>query len=560
MIYISIQFIAGIILFYGLHKVLNRFLETDESIILPKFLLAGFFIICISAIINFFFSLNYLVYIIVVAGGVVIYICYEINNFKFDFLYKKITIYAVFVFLLLIFINGPITHYDTGLYHMQMVKWIEESSLPKGLANLHGRFGFNSWWAVFAAIFKPIGLKLAYPVYFANGLLVFFWFASLYRVWKKIKTEQTVSIPLLFFGLTGVVLLVYGLKNVPSLSTDMPTAFLGLYAYYLMMELLLNIEADRASIFVVLVISVVLAITIKLSMIFYLLLVLAALLYVWKKDGISKKMWISLAIGLLVAGVYLLRGAWLSGMPLYPSTIFAQVNLPWAVSMEQASREAVNVLGWARSPGNQVAAMDGFWWVKDWLFMNWKHFVPLGLTYAAFLCSWLISLNKRQRKWNKEVAFLFLVMVGGIAFWFFTAPDPRFGIAYLYAPAFLLGAISLYRVFRERSGSLKLRLLPMKGKIVVGLTMVVFFGAVLYFGNWTVNKIEYVEGKWFDYTKPLTIQEKKTNYGDIIYVPANGDQSWNAPLPSTPYFDPELKILRDEQGNVVQFRKSKNKE
>jgi hypothetical protein len=34
--------------------------------------------------------------------------------------------------------------YDTGLYHLPMINWITNSSLPFGLANLHDRFGFNN--------------------------------------------------------------------------------------------------------------------------------------------------------------------------------------------------------------------------------------------------------------------------------------------------------------------------------------------------------------------------------------------------------------------------------
>jgi hypothetical protein len=35
--------------------------------------------------------------------------------------------------------------FDTGLYHLPMVNWISNYALPFGLANLHGRFGFNSF-------------------------------------------------------------------------------------------------------------------------------------------------------------------------------------------------------------------------------------------------------------------------------------------------------------------------------------------------------------------------------------------------------------------------------
>ena len=35
-------------------------------------------------------------------------------------------------------------HVDTGLYHAQAIRWIEEYGVVCGLGNLHSRFAYNS--------------------------------------------------------------------------------------------------------------------------------------------------------------------------------------------------------------------------------------------------------------------------------------------------------------------------------------------------------------------------------------------------------------------------------
>ena len=48
----------------------------------------------------------------------------------------------VMLFLFLLFAYGTsrgIIHYDTGLYHAQSIRWIEEYGVVKGLGNLHCR-------------------------------------------------------------------------------------------------------------------------------------------------------------------------------------------------------------------------------------------------------------------------------------------------------------------------------------------------------------------------------------------------------------------------------------
>ena len=49
--------------------------------------------------------------------------------------------------------SGPVTLFDTGLYHAQAVKWINEYGTVPGLGNLHHRLAFNSSWFYFSSFF-----------------------------------------------------------------------------------------------------------------------------------------------------------------------------------------------------------------------------------------------------------------------------------------------------------------------------------------------------------------------------------------------------------------------
>src|SRR5450432_939146 len=61
----------------------------------------------------------------------------------------RIEAWAIVVFILIVTslavrATGPCEHFDTGLYGATAVRWILSYPIIPGLANLHGRLGFNS--------------------------------------------------------------------------------------------------------------------------------------------------------------------------------------------------------------------------------------------------------------------------------------------------------------------------------------------------------------------------------------------------------------------------------
>ena len=63
----------------------------------------------------------------------------------------------VILFLFLLFAYGTsrgIIHYDTGLYHAQSIRWLEEYGVVKGLGNLHCRLAYNSSSFALSALYS----------------------------------------------------------------------------------------------------------------------------------------------------------------------------------------------------------------------------------------------------------------------------------------------------------------------------------------------------------------------------------------------------------------------
>ncbi len=55
----------------------------------------------------------------------------------------------------------------------------------------------------------------------------------------------------------------------------------------------------------------------------------------------------------------------------------------------------------------------------------------------------------------------------------------------------------------------------------------------------------------------IEIDKKITINGEIVYTPRKGDQVWNSPLPNTPYCDPNLIIIRKNDGQYYIFLPAK---
>ena len=169
MIFIALYLIYSLVLLTGLGLLAGRALSyffpstfVIEDVGFVKTLLLGIIVLtAVLSYISLIYPINLVVHLLVTLGLVIWMI--------FDRTYLLTVVQKVYAqlrqnnYLLLIgafcivagivFASGPVKGYDTGLYHAQAVRWINEYGVVPGLGNLHFRLAFNSAWLVFSSFF-----------------------------------------------------------------------------------------------------------------------------------------------------------------------------------------------------------------------------------------------------------------------------------------------------------------------------------------------------------------------------------------------------------------------
>ena len=92
---------------------------------------------------------------------------------------------------------GPHESYDTDLYHLQTIKWIEKYPVVPGLANLHGRIGFNNnIFTLFALTsFEGVFNQEIYSIHLSFFLLLYYILLIFY-----IHCILRMELPMYFFS------------------------------------------------------------------------------------------------------------------------------------------------------------------------------------------------------------------------------------------------------------------------------------------------------------------------------------------------------------------------
>ena len=162
------------------------------------------------------------------------------------------------------------------------------------------------------------------------------------------------------------------------------------------------------------------------------------------------------------------------------------------------------------------------------------------LIFALACVTILLPLGGGLRAWRAKLvprcvySYLPLYLAGGLgaAFWFFQAPDMRFGYVFLGA-LLILEAAPLLRWLVPK-GSL--------GRIAVVLAVA---GLCLYQGAslWRLGDLLQVRPRLLlPAPYPVVQLVQRTLGGFQTWMPAEGDQCWYAPLPCTPTHNPQVHL------------------
>ena len=481
-----------------------------------------------------------------------------INNFRESA--QGVSVYAVLILVPVGFavalnvLTGDVC-YDSALYHQLSVRWVTELGSVPGLANLHGRLGFNSSLGALAGIFsvpfgEPIGRE------FANAATIFLVVCVLSQGLSfKDSDVRSFCRNLYAFGLLTFVLMLVFSPCLPSPQPDVSSAAIAAVAAWYFFEFLMAYwegEALAASHLFLCVAASVAAFELKISYVaFGGTTVLVALSLALLRGAFTFQARFCLFFLTVMLVPWITCGYITSGCPFFPSEI-GRIGFDWAVPHDLASLEKDAAFAWARAPGLPVLeVLRNPGWITPWAkrllsdSLVLKPSLVASVGVVLLLASFLTSGRPRiGRRW----VVLLIPSSVSIGFWFLTAPDPRFAQATLWICALnvLSSPFLTESGFSRSMAVLAVLLLGVLAAIDAGI------GAVRLAEE--KKRLPNTMGGQVD------LLARRTDSGLTVWVPRNAYEPGFAQLISTPpdRFNSRLELRGPDLRDGFRIRKSEN--
>jgi hypothetical protein len=449
--------------------------------------------------------------------------------------------------------------YDTLLYHLAAIRWVADFGSVPGLANLHGRLGFNTALHPLAALFgSPFGIAVGRE--FVNPVIVVSAGAALLQSVRLNSKE--------FFlpdSVYGCLLfpLVLGLLFCDCLSSPQPdvsSAGIALLVAWYLRGVVEEGAGDKqeAAYFGCLMASS-LVVTFKLSCAVLALATagLATMILFWRRSR-STVIWAGLIISVLFLVPWFCRGYIISGYPLFPSEL-GRIHFDWMVPHEAALSERNWVLSWARAPDRDWrSVLVNRDWIRPWVATTIADPIVLKALILLGGGSLLIALSRpwRYRK-DSFLAWCGLTspIILSLLFWFFTAPNPRFAHATLWilaADVAYLPFVCLYRVPHHSNAGIAANADTAGKSGAVRQTRFCCAFFLLLVAGFTVfelaaglARLHQERGRFPNFVGgPPPLVSRVTFSGLAVWVPTESNLTgpWQIPATPTDRFDPRLEL------------------
>ena len=349
-----------------------------------------------------------------------------------------------------------LNHFDTGLYHLQTVLMHVDRPILIGAANIHQRFGTNSFlYAVAAAFYYPvIGIGGSVLV---NGVITIAICGALLETLLNRKATLFDLAPMFFAiwvlarALNRSALMV----GAGSPNTEWPGLLFSSYIVVLALEVIgaAALQPDRdgfyaARLFMI-SIGAAFAITIKVSQLWTF--PIAAAITLWALLPSAKIPWtfrtiaISIACAATIGLIWVIHGLLLSGCVVYLATASCVPSFPWTVPFAIADNDMRWMKAWGRIPGSLPDQVLNTWaWLPQWTagmlkarfiqWMGWALFaVAVLLLLRLLMAQHIITLFERYSRSQRAIFLLLLgALASGLALWFFVSPLLRYGEGPIY--------------------------------------------------------------------------------------------------------------------------------
>ncbi|MES2389339.1 MAG: hypothetical protein V4543_15160 [Bacteroidota bacterium] len=459
--------------------------------------------------------------------------------------------------------------YDEGLYYIQTVKWIENYAVVPGLANLHHRLCFNSNWHLLSAAFglRPFYIGSTYRII---GLLCIIVWA--FEFPKAAMGPRSASSIFAFIcSINGLFMLSSGAY---SLEPDYVVATFIVFIYY---RFLKRAEAGSffksdTELFILFFLSFY-TITLKLSACFIVLPAIITAGYAWLK-GSSKPLMAAIPATAIILIVWMTRFSITTGWILFPFRAINLINPDWKLPESVIINEENYINAFARSVRvtvfehsktfAEINAMPFNEWIPMWFFdLKQKDKIEMIILGISLLIGFTICLGPIYKKLTikkseraisyNEWLILFGSVFAALLFWFIKAPAYRFAIGFIFvAKAMCLAMLT---------NSIKLRLPKFTEATIITAVAFIFLFLIR-------DKEALVNHPVF----PAPLPKFETGTDKInnmeIYVPAmdyrygtgkiaryRSENCWDAPLPCSIYYNPEIEMRGPSLGDGFRVRK-----
>ena len=443
---------------------------------------------------------------------------------------------------------GPVTGYDTGLYHLGAVKYSANFAAIPGLANLYAPLGYGSMQFPLAALldngpWSDQGYRLF------NGLLLGLVAADFcLRIFRR---RWSVGTYIMLVGLTAAWVPMIALSDfwVTSPSQDSAVLVLTVVAISYLSDAIAaarNWTADAS-------IACIVAITtwmIRPTMAIFVACVIAvclAIFFIQTRRGVQHRPRVAAigvaGAGLLAVAVSGMRDYRLSGWLQYPLSIHA-FNVPWLAPNPTSLREVT--LGFARDPANMWQSAHGWAWIPAWISRlphQWETFEILVLA-LVMICLLLVC---RDRSGNartalearsvqdtrnlRGVVLASIPCVVTVAFWWlFTPPSFRFA----WGPLFMLFAVPIGWCLWVLSADPRRRIAWPRSAEIPAMAAIVLVVLISFIARshlstrtqaqrWTLGvSIPYAVSP----VQQVPVSAQRLASGVVVTVPVGTDQCW----------------------------------
>jgi len=432
---------------------------------------------------------------------------------------------VVIVLLFLLFAYGTSTgliHYDTGLYHAQSIRWIEEYGVVPGLGNLHSRLAYNSAAFCLSALYSMAFLG-GQSYHACAGFLCFL----LALVCGEAINTHRAKKPMLsdFARLMGIYYLLNIFDEMISPASDYFMVLLVLFIVIRWLDLAERQEKSCLPFALLCVLSVV-VLTVKLSGALILLLTLKPAIMMIKEKR-KREIAVFLGLEIFAAAPFFIRNVILSGWLIYPFTAIDLFSFDFKIPENMADYDAREIQVWGRGYSDVGRYNEPPWiWLPEWAKgLDGTDKVFLALAFAGiFVLIFLVAYAMVKRK--KEMGdclFAEGVLTICFLFWLLSAPLVRYGCVFLWlTPALIWG--QLYLLVSPHLDRFKIYFIALA---IVSVYKLAAFGMETGRGLTVQYLLRQKDYENFE-TLPYEI------HGYTFYYPAEGDRTGYQDFPASP--------------------------